>query len=205
MELRDLCTGCDGRAAAGQFTYERGSPLLLEGDRADAVHAIVSGCLREVRTTADGRLQTVRLIGAGELAGAEALASPAYHATVEALTPAIACKVAATEVQEHLAARPDLLRGFLAELSSEMQAIRDSALWLGALSAEERVLALLHRLKGSSEPGAFFELPLTRLEMSELLGVTHSTVSRVVQRLARAGVIEVRGRQVRLNGDVPPG
>jgi CRP-like cAMP-binding protein len=205
VELRSLCGACDGRAAFGQFSYRRGTPILLEGDHADSVLAIVSGCLREVRTTADGRQQTVRLVGPGELAGVEALSSPTYHATVEAVTPTLACKVASSGVREHLAAHPDLMRAFLAEVTTEMQAIRDSALWLGALSAEERVVALLQRLTRAAQPGAFLELPLTRLEMSEVLGLTHSTVSRIVQRLARAGVIEVRGRQVCVTVDAQAG
>jgi CRP/FNR family transcriptional regulator len=197
VELRALCGECDGRARCGQFTYARGALLCLEGDSADAVHALIEGCLREVRTTSDGRAQPVRLIGPGELAGVEALTSKTYHATVEAVGRVVACRVSVTEVKEHFERRPDLAHAFLSEVTREMQALRDSVLWIGAYSAEERVVALLRLLMRAQQPGAFVELPLNRFEMAEFLGLAHSTVSRIVRRLERSGVLELRGRCIR--------
>ncbi|MCK6551166.1 Crp/Fnr family transcriptional regulator [Myxococcota bacterium] len=199
VELRTLCAECDGHARCGQFAYARGGLLCLEGDSADAVHAVIEGCLREVRTTSDGRAQPVRLIGPGELAGVEALTSSTYHATVEAVGRVIACRVSVAEVKEHLERHPELARAFLAEVTREMQVLRDSVLWIGAYSAEERVLALLRLLTRAQQPGAFVELPLNRFEMAEFLGLAHSTVSRIVRRLERKGVLEIRGRCIRLD------
>ena len=56
------------------------------------------------------------------------------------------------------------------------------------------------QLIGEVPAGTWVTLPLTRKELGELLGLALATVSRTIQRLARAGLLEVRGRRVR----VPP-
>jgi CRP-like cAMP-binding protein len=65
------------------------------------------------------------------------------------------------------------------------------------MSAEERILALLRRLS-EAQNSLSFRLPITRLEMARLLGLSHSTVSRTLHRLAKSGAISLEGRMVRL-------
>ncbi|MCK6547051.1 Crp/Fnr family transcriptional regulator [Myxococcota bacterium] len=199
VELRSGCAACDGRPAYNQISYKKRKPLYLEEESSGFVFAVIDGFLRETRTMPDGRAQTVRLIGPGELAGAEALVGRKYHTSVETLTAATVCKVPATEVRELIKMDSDRAIAICGALVDEVRTAHESVLWLGTLTAEERVLALVDKLRGPTPKGTFFRVPLTRLDMAEVLGLAHATVSRTLQALSRRGVIEVRGRWLRLS------
>ena len=67
-------------------------------------------------------------------------------------------------------------------------------LLLGRKSAEERVVSFLlavHRKYGS---GNTIELPMSRLDMADYLGLTIETVSRMMTGLTRRGLIAATGR-----------
>lgn len=197
IQLRSLCASCDGRARCGQAAYAPRTPLFLQGDPADSIFAVIQGCLREVRTTDDGRSQPIRVVGPGELAGLDGLSCAVHQITAETLTRVVACRVAVSEVRAFLRDNPEYSTGLLSAAISELRAIRESALWLGALTADERLLALLRLLTRDAAPGAFVQMPLQRVEMAEFLGLAHATVCRAVQRFARAGLIEVQGQRIR--------
>lgn len=196
IRLRTVCEECSGNPQCGQLTLQKRTPLYLEQDPATHVFAVVQGYLRETRTMSDGRVQSLRLVGPGELGGVEALLDRNYYTALEALTEAVVCRVSAETVRDTLRTRVDQPLAMVTELIAELDAVRESLHWVGTLDAEERVLAMLARLSGDTGRGVEFKLPLTRLEISELLGLAHETVSRVIQGLARRGTIRVRGRQI---------
>lgn len=82
--------------------------------------------------------------------------------------------------------------------------VRDTGLLtlLGSMRAEERVAAfLLHLSRGQATRGADpakLRLTMTRAELGSYLGMKLETVSRVLSKLRRAGIIEVRAKHVRL-------
>lgn len=196
IQLRSTCDDCEGRPPHGQLTLSPGTPLCLEEEPAEHVYAVVDGFLRETRTLPDGRAQALRLIEPGELAGAEALGAPRYHATVEAATTAVVCRVPVAAALETVRTRSEQAVALMGELVGELGAVRESLVWVGSLSAEDRVLAALTKLSRGTPRGSFFRLPVSRRELSELLGLAYETVSRAVQSLARRGVIQVRGRWI---------
>ena len=83
----------------------------------------------------------------------------------------------------------------------ELDLCRDWTLMLGRKSSYERVASLLlmiakrARYTGCAplpENYAQFELPLTRSELADYLGLTLETVSRMIGQLKRKGLIELR-------------
>lgn len=197
VELRPACEHCVGRPRSGQQRYRRRDPVYLEGTQADAVYAVVDGYLRETRSTAEGREQAVRLVSPGGLAGLESLRGGSFQTSAEALTEAWVCRVPREEALRHLAERPAQLQAVISNLVDELSEVRETVLWLGAMSAEQRILALLEQL-ARREARTRFQLPMTRLELADFLGLSHSTVSRTLQQLRRDGRILIEGRWVEL-------
>jgi CRP/FNR family transcriptional regulator len=85
----------------------------------------------------------------------------------------------------------------------ELDAAREWMLLLGRKTAREKIaslLAIIARRDASLKPktakgGIVFDLPLTREEMADYLGLTLETVSRQVSALKRDGVIELEGKR----------
>ena len=76
---------------------------------------------------------------------------------------------------------------------------------LGQKTAAEKVASLLYLIAGHIVPSTAagprdavaFDLPLSRIDIAEFLGLTIETVSRQITKLRRAAVIVVtNGRQI---------
>jgi len=76
-------------------------------------------------------------------------------------------------------------------------------LLLGSMSAEQRLAAFLLSLSRRYRRLGFaanrFVLRMTREEIGNYLGITLETVSRLVSRFQRAGLISVQQRAISLN------
>lgn len=196
-EARDCsaCTHGHGRARTELLPKQL---LHLEGDPATALYGVIDGFLRETRTLEDGRIVGLRIVRPGDLVGTEALARESYQCTVEALTGARLCRATLAELARNIEAHPSEGLRLSRAVEDCASRLRDGMVALGSMSAEERVKSALYQLIDDAPPGTWVTLPLTRKELGELLGLALATVSRTIQRLARSGQLEVRGRRVRL-------
>jgi CRP/FNR family transcriptional regulator len=105
----------------------------------------------------------------------------------------------------HQSARKDPTLGFrlYEALAKELAATRDLMLTTGQRSATERVaaflLALSRRNERNGKDPISFELPMTRNDIGDFLGLTIETVSRTFTKLKSLGLIELpHSNQVRL-------
>ena len=75
----------------------------------------------------------------------------------------------------------------------ELHETRCQVMALGRLSALERVAQFLYTLatRTNTQSDGSFELPMTRLDIADYLGLTIETVSRVISRLKRDGTIQL--------------
>ena len=196
LALRAVCHTCSGRPASGQVTLERGDILARAGEPARYIYAVVEGWVRESILDDEGRRTTTRFVGPGHILGSEAMTSGEQCTTLDALQPARVCRVASSQVMDAIADQPALWMAFTRALTDDMEALRVRIV-RSTLTARERVLALIVELLGPIAPGTWGHLPATREDMAEALGLTLETVSRQVQELHRAGILEVEGRRVR--------
>jgi CRP/FNR family transcriptional regulator len=198
VHLRSQCETCAGVPPSGQLQIPRRMPLYGEGEPARHVYAVVRGYVRETRVTSDGRLLAVRLAAPGDLVGTESMVGGDYQSGVEAVTDAVVCRVPIDTVRDALSSDPAHALAFAELLCRQAAGLRESVVLLGSMSAEERVLSILRQLAPAGVEDDWFVLPLTRQEIGDLLGLALATVSRTVQRLHREGVLDVRGRRIRI-------
>lgn len=198
VELRDVCASCQGTPDSDQLRLKRREVLYVQGWPARHVYALVEGCLRENVLSDAGEARGVRIVRPGEVLGTEAFLHATYRTTVDALTDSRVCKVPSAAAETFLAEHPPRLAALNRVLVRQGLELRDVVGMLGSMPAEERVMTMLQNLVREYEDGSWVRLPVTRADMAELLGLAHTTVSRIIQRLVRRGEIETRGRWVRL-------
>ncbi|MBZ0253062.1 MAG: Crp/Fnr family transcriptional regulator, partial [Candidatus Methylomirabilis sp.] len=199
IKLRAACEGCPGGTPPGTCRLSRGDYLYRQGEPAEALYAVVKGCLREVVVTEDGRQVASRLIHPGAVVGLEALSGAVYQSGVEALRPSQCCEVSADEARAWLESHSGDAFALAQATANELASVRDQLVLERTASAEDRVLSFIQQLARGYEPEQWFQLPVTREQLGELLGLTLETVSRMLQRLRRSGVIDVDGARVRLS------
>lgn len=93
---------------------------------------------------------------------------------------------------------PRILERLLAACEQPLQRLRDKAVALGRKTAPERVadflLSMASRIGVRRDGETVFELPMSRRDIADSLGLTIETVSRQFTQLREDGIIETQGR-----------
>jgi CRP/FNR family transcriptional regulator len=191
---QSLAQGSLRRVEAKEFVF-------AEGDPTTHLFRVETGAIALYKILADGRRQIVGFAYPGDLIGLGAQGEHAMNAQAIKPTRLRCLPVAAL----HQSAIKDPTLGFklYEALARELAATRDLMLTTGQRSATERVvsflLALSRRNERNGQDPADIELPMTRADIGDFLGLTIETVSRTFTKLKMLGVIELpQSNRVRL-------
>jgi CRP-like cAMP-binding protein len=177
---------------------DRGSDSEVISGRARSAHVwfIRSGLLRLQRHAYDGRRQILSLFLPGEIVGFDG--EVREGTSVETATPSGLCRIDRNRF-DRMVHQNDTLR---AELLRQKQDQLDRLHWLtwslGALAPEERLCGFL-ALASTCMPyqpqpdgSGVLSMRLPRKDVADLLGTTVESICRILHKLSREGVIEIR-------------
>lgn len=183
-------------------SYQAGQTVIWSGDKMDFVASVVTGIATLTQTMEDGRRQMVGLLLPSDFVGRPGRSFAAYDVT--ATTDLVMCCFRRKPFEELMASTPHIAQRLLEMTLDELDAAREWMLLLGRKTAREKIASLLaiiaRRDASLKEPRAAtasitFDLPLTREEMSDYLGLTLETVSRQMSALKRDGIITLDGKR----------
>lgn len=189
----------DAMAAAGRTrTLKRGEMLFAAGDEDAACATLISGALKVAAIDQDGNEQILALVHPAGFIGE--LFAPFAHHDVVALTESRLCTFARGDIERAINDYPALARALLKRSQADLLASRSLLELTGHASAEARLAALLHDFAAAASESSChlaheFELPLTRGEMGNMLGLTIETVSRKLGELEDMGAIIRKGKR----------
>jgi CRP/FNR family transcriptional regulator len=167
--------------------------LFCEGEAAEHLFEVVSGCLRLYKMMPDGRRAVTGFMFPGEILGVSF--KDRYLFSAEAVTTVKLRRYPRAQMHASLARMPGLSREVLAMACDELSAAQDQMLLLGRKTAEERIASFLvmvaKRMSQDAAPVREVELPMSRLDMADFLGLTVETISRVLSKLKASGVISL--------------
>ncbi|WP_119269516.1 helix-turn-helix domain-containing protein [Taklimakanibacter deserti] len=168
---------------------ERGQHLFHQGDDDRNIYKIESGLVRLYRILNDGRRQIISLRFAGDVLGFEA--GSERHYSAEAITPVRVRSLDENSTYRRLRDEPALAPQLVSLLSQELENAREQIAVLNRRSAIEKLAAFileLHRRQG--ECGTV-EIPLSRTDIADFLGLTIETVSRNLTKLRTRRIIDL--------------
>jgi CRP-like cAMP-binding protein len=168
------------------MSFPRNAEIYGENEPADYLYKVVSGTVRTSKILDDGRRQIGEFYLPGDIFGLEVGNDHAFSAEAIADAKVLVIKRSAVEA---LAARDnDVARQLWATTGRELQRVQDHILLL-IKTAQERVagflLEMADRIKASNE----LELPMSRQDIADYLGLTIETVSRTLTSLENASAI----------------
>jgi len=181
----------DAFATAMPSVYAPREDLFLEGDEATHMLEVVEGVICAYRLLADGHRHVVSFYFPGDIIGY--CCDGTHRFSAQALNKVRVRRIPRHAIAQMIEQRPGFARRLLELAASELTMTRDHLLCLAAKSAEARMAAFLLALsRRSTEAGADgrqFQLPMTRLDIGDYLGLTIETVSRTLSKLKRSGII----------------
>jgi CRP/FNR family transcriptional regulator len=176
------------RSSGQTARLERDEMLFCEGDDAAALYVILSGTVRCCKVLADGRRQISGFYQAGDLLGLSL--GDAHFYSAEAVTPVRLRRLGRVQLESMMDEQPHLRRRLLSIAAGELAAAQNQMLLLGRKTARERICTFLLGRAGS---GGAVELPMSRTDIADYLGLTIETVSRTLSQLRSAGLIRMSG------------
>jgi CRP/FNR family transcriptional regulator, nitrogen fixation regulation protein len=174
-------------ATVNSFTPD--ARLYAENDPTDWIHMVISGTVRTYRVPRDGRRQIGAFYLPGEMFGLEF--GETRRCAAEAVTHA---RLLLMERQSFttLAERDrDIARRLWEITARALQRAEDHAFVL-TKSAQERVAAFLIEMAERNSTGDVLQLPMSRRDIADYLGLTMETVCRTLKQLEKSGAIALR-------------
>lgn len=172
--------------------------LIYEDDPAKYVFIVKHGVVRLSKMLADGRRQITGFLYPGDFLGLGH--GDTYGYSAEGVTALTLCRIERSRLAQLLAAAPKLEHRMVAIASNELARAQEQLLTLGRKTARERIAHFLTQLVAECEKRQLridpLELPMTRVDIADYLGLTIETVSRTFTKLAQEDVITLETPQL---------
>jgi CRP/FNR family transcriptional regulator len=171
----------------------RGQMLALQRDGGDTAFIVRAGVLMLQMTLPGRKRQIVGLYFPGDLLRSS-FAPPCAEVALVAASPGEIWRIRVDALEALAAAEPAVRRYLDAAITGRIARQAIHAVTLGQFDCEQRVATLLIELalraaRPSPGAGVTFEMPFSRKDIADYLGLNPDTLSRVVSRLKTAGLI----------------
>ena len=168
--------------------YPRNAEIYGEKEPADCFYKVISGIVRTSRAVIDGRRQIGAFYLPSDVFGLESGEEHAFSA--EAVMDAKLLVVNRGAVVSLAACDNDVARQLWTLMGRELQRAQDHVLLL-VKTALERVAGFLLEMADRIQSSDEVELPMSRQDIADYLGLTIETVSRMLTQLANASAISL--------------
>lgn len=170
------------------MTFKRNAEIYGEGETAEYLYKVVTGTVRTYKVLADGRRQIGAFYVAGDVFGLESGEEHSFSA--EAVTESKVLVVKRRAIVALAERDTEVARQLWTITARELQHAQEHFLAL-IKTAEERVVGFLLDMAARVSAGNQFELPMSRQDIADYLGLTIETVSRTMSQLESTDAIEL--------------
>jgi CRP-like cAMP-binding protein len=197
QEARELATRLRERS------YRAGDVIFRRGDRCEGLCIVLSGRVRTVITSAEGREQVLRVFGPGRTFGdIPVFDDESMPADAISMTDSTVAVLSQADVLDLLRRHPkvslDVIRQFASRLRAYKLVVQDLSLRdvVGRVARMLRDRALGHDTV--IEDSASVHLRYTQEEIAAMVGSVREVVQRALKTLERAEVIEMTRGEIRI-------
>jgi CRP/FNR family nitrogen fixation transcriptional regulator len=170
------------------MSFARNVEIYGESEPADYLYKVLSGTVRTYKVLTDGRRQVGGFYVAGDIFGLETGEEHTFSA--EAITECKVLVIKRSTVVALAERNHDVARALWTITGSELRRVQDHIMLL-VKSAQERVASFLLEMSARISADNAVELPMSRQDIADYLGLTIETVSRTLTILENASTIEL--------------
>jgi len=177
------------------MTYPRDAEIFGENEPADYLYKVVSGTVRTYKILNDGRRQVSGFYLPGDIFGLEF--TDEHTLSAEAISDAKVLVVKRSALNALAGRDASVAQQFFALTGRELHRVQDRILLL-IKNARERVASFLLEMAERGSENNTIELPMSRQDIADYLGLTIETVCRTLSALETASAIEVSASSRRI-------
>lgn len=166
-----------------RMRFHRNEEIFGQGEATDYVYRVVSGAVRTIRFSSDGRRQILNFYLPGDIFGLEC--GRQHTLSAEAITDTDVALVRRSLIDTAAAQDANAARALIDLVQRQLQNAQEHALVLGRKGAGERVAAFLLQLGDRVTSACEIDLPMSRADIADYLALTIETVSRAFTQMER--------------------
>ena len=170
-------------------SFVRDEEIYAEGDFSDSWYRVISGTVRICKLLPDGRRHIAEFCFAGDCFGLDSGGERGFSA--EAVGDLVLMRFPLRATDRLIDENPRLARRICEMTLRDLAHAQSRMLLLGRMTATERVANFLLEMSERRETHRMLELPMSRIDIADYLGLTIETVCRTLSAFKRAGVIGI--------------
>jgi CRP/FNR family transcriptional regulator len=178
----------------------KGDKIFTDGQEMHALYAIRSGTFKTFTVNEQGEEQITGFHLAGDLLGFDAIADTEHKSFAQALETSMICEIPYNNLDTLSNTMPKLKKQVLRLMSNEIRTDQEMLTLLNRKNAEQRVatfiVSLSDRYHARGLSAAEFRLTMTRSDIGNYIGLTVETISRLLNRFHKNGLIKVDGKLI---------
>ena len=189
--------GCMVTDAVKQVTFLAGEVLFAQGQSSSSLYSLTSGLVKITGHSPDGREQIVGFSSPGKLlVGLQSLNDDCYEYSAVAATDVTACKIMHRALLTAVKDRADVAMRLISAVNAQLAHSRSLMRVMGHKCASAKIASFILLVAPKPKNGnGRFTLPISRMDMAGILGLSEETVCRQMAEMKRKGVIYApRGR-----------
>ncbi|MEZ6024050.1 MAG: helix-turn-helix domain-containing protein [Hyphomonadaceae bacterium] len=170
-----------------RMRFKANEEIFGEDEDAEYVYRVVSGVVRTIRFSSDGRRQILAFHLPGDVFGLES--GKTHTLSAEAVADADVALVRRSLIDAAAAQDVTAAQALIALMQRQLRNAQEHALVLGRKGAGERVAAFLLQLADRVAERCEIDLPMSRADIADYLALTIETVSRAFTQMQREHAI----------------
>ena len=167
--------------------YARDEEIYGEGEEAEFVYMVVKGAVRTYKLLSDGRRQIGAFYLEGDLFGLES--GTVHRLSAEAISETTVLIFKRRTLEAVAARNLEVARKLWGVTARSLDHAERHMLLLGRKTATERVASFLLEMQERMQGSASINLPMTRRDIGDYLGLALETVSRALSQLKDEGTV----------------
>lgn len=186
----------------GSRPVQKGQHIFRANDTFESLFAVRSGSVKVYILNETGEEQIIGFYFPGEIFGFDAIEHHRHSCSAVALETTTSCSIPYDKIHDICIQIPDLQNQMFRLLSRELSNENQLLLTINKRNAEERIATFLvslssrfHKLGYSAKE---YNLPMSRQEIGNYLGLTIETVSRLFTKFQRNGLVKINRKAIRL-------
>ena len=179
--------------------YARGELVFMEQDKGNGFYLVAEGMVKVFKVSPSGKEQILHVFGPGEPFGeVPVFSGKRFPANAETIRKSRLLFFPRTAFLDLITAHPSLALNMLAVLSMRLRQFTNQVENLSLKEVPARLAAYLLYLSTEQERDDFVTLHISKGQLASLLGTIPETLSRILSRMNKQGLIETKDRTIRL-------
>jgi len=180
-------------------SYRRGEIIFIEGEEGNGFYIVETGQVKIYKISAEGKEQILHLFGPGESFGeVSVFTGHGFPAFAKANAKTACLFFPRTDFVEMIRRDPALAMNMLGVMALRLRKFAGLIEDLSLKEVPGRLCAYLLYLSDKSPDPEHLVLDVSKGQLAALLGTIPETLSRILTRMGRLGLIKSEGARIRI-------